>query len=190
MLKFVPIALPIIGIMTPMAYADEARWELRVPVFVAAGTHLQESLDSTTSFNAISGLVEMQLWSRDRSWSASSFVNYRTSLDSRVADSLKSGIMLRHRYSDWDSLAAIFRISPRGKPGSWGYAGRIRYRLAANHKIGVESFGNHRQLDASFLMLGYYGDLSSNISLQLVAGASMANSLDRAARLEVIWQVN
>ena len=176
------------GLLCPAAEASG--WRFRLPVFLTAGTHVQESEDATVRFDALSAFVELRLWTPYRPWSTSMFVDYRVSSDDRVADTLKTGLLFRHQDSDWDTLAAVFRSEPNGRPRSWGHAGRIRYRLAREHKIGIESFGNHRQLEAAYLMLGYYRDLSSAFSVQLVAGSQVEGRHDRAARMEIVWQIN
>lgn len=167
-----------------------ASWQFALPVFVTVGTHVQQTAGTTARFDTLATFVELRLWSPCRSWSMSMFADYRITSHSRIADTLKKGLLFRHSSNDWDTLAAVFRSDPRGKPGAWGYAGRIRYRLAGNHKIGVESFGNHRRLDTAYLMLGYYGGLSPDLSVQFVAGSNVEDRRDKVARLEVVWQLN
>jgi len=117
-------------------------------------------------------------------WSASVFLDYKISLD--AASGLRTGILFRRSASDWEGQAALFHGDPEDGPNDRGYAGRIRYRLARNHKVGVEYFG----FDSPYLMLGYYGDVSSVLSVQFAAGANVGTPGDRAARVEFVWHVD
>jgi len=178
----------LLGLFGPAAEAET--WQTRLPVFVAAGNYVQSTRESTTSFSTVSAFAELRFESDRKCWSAGVFADYRKSLDADAAAILKTGMLVRHRNGDWDTLGALFRGKPRGVPGAWGYFGRVRYRLGDRHKIGVESFGLEGQLDNAYLMLGYYADVSQDISLRLVGGASVGSDHDREARVEIVWQVN
>lgn len=174
--------------MLALPVGAPASSRLDLPVFVTAGTYMLDTTDSTVRHEALSAFIEFRYRSPARLWSASMFVDYMISRD--VADLLKAGALFRYGNGHWDGLAGLFRFRPRGGSTGWGYKSRVRYRLAERHKVGVESFGRPGQIDNSYLMFGYYGDVSADLSVHLVAGANVGNRRDRTARIEVIWQVN
>jgi len=178
--------------MNSGAHAETAHknWKFELPVLLTAGTYTQDTPRSTYSHNALSAFVEFRLRSTHHPLSIGLFVDRRISPDNRIPDMLKTGTILRHQRNNWDTLVAIFRSRPFGRPSSWGYAGRVRYRFGDGHKFGIESFGKHKQFEASYVMFGYYGAISRVVSFQLVAGSNVSSSRDRAARMEIIWQIN
>ena len=95
------------------------------------------------------------------------------------ADSPDSGWQLSFPYS----LSAL-------ESHQWVYGGRIRYRFTERHKFGVENVGLVDDPGSPSLMLGYYGRISSKLSIKLVAGASIESWRERTARAELVWQIN
>ena len=84
----------------------------------------------------------------------------------------------------------MFASKSPGAPILWMYAGRVRYRVANSHKFGIEAVGTFRDPPASKLMFGYYGTISRSVSVNLVVGAALDSGHDRAARTELVWQIN
>jgi hypothetical protein len=72
---------------------------------------------------------------------------------------------------------------------TWLYAGRLRYYVAENHKLGIEAYGQFGNAHSPQLMLGYYGDISDSVSLNLALGPLTSSGPDLSARLELVWQV-
>jgi len=169
---------------------DAESWQVRVPVFLGVGRYVVTTPQSSVDFGTVSAFAELRLLSPRRPWSAGLFVDYRYSLDEDAPHVVKSGALLRQSANDWDTLAAVLRRTPQGDSGAWGYFGRLRYRLADGHRLGVESFGIEGRLDDAYLMLGYYGDLSRDVTVQFIAGSSLGDRREREARIEIVWQVN
>ena len=118
------------------------------------------------------------------------FVDYHYSPDEQYNGILNTGAYAKYQGSRWDTTAAIFNHDGPEASDLWAYAGRIRYRLVRNHKVGIEIMGALRNPSSPELGLGYYGDISDTLSIKLVAGANFKTGSHRAARTELVWQFN
>jgi hypothetical protein len=116
------------------------------------------------------------------------FADYRFSTDGRHTDHANLGGLFKYGWKKWDSTSYLFvNKSPRSSD-TWLYAQRIRYRIADKHKIGIEAYGSLEKAGSPQLMLGYYGDVSDSVSLNLALGPVTQSGPDFSARLELIWQ--
>ena len=75
--------------------------------------------------------------------------------------------VVRAGYADWDAAASLLASDLPDAPGRWVYTGRIRYRLAADHRVALETVINLGAHEPNRLVLGYYGSVADNWSLRL-----------------------
>jgi len=174
---------------TARATATEDNWQLSVPVYLAAGSHYYTSSGTTGTFNSISAYVEAVLSSPARPYSVGMFVDYSYSSDRRNDGTVNAGGLIEYEFDNWDTNAYLFTNRSPGVPSIGLYAGRVRYEVVNNHKLGIELIGTLREPSASTLMFGYYGTISRSLSLNFVSGASLRSARHRAARIELVWQI-
>lgn len=168
----------------------DPRWQVSVPLYLTAGAHYYTTGNATHTFNSMSAYVEAVLSSRARPYSAGLFVDYSHSVDDRHDGTISAGGLLEYEIQNWGANTYVFTSKSTGSPGLWLYAGRVRYKVRKNHKIGIELVGTFRDPQASSLMIGYYGKISRSVSVNLVAGATLNSGRDRSARTELVWQIN
>ena len=69
------------------------------------------------------------------------------------------------------------------------YAGRVRYRIQGNNKIGIEYMNTLENSDYSDIIVAYYGSLSDSLSFNVGVGRGIVGGPDLQARFELSWQV-
>ena len=175
---------------TAQAEAPDEPWHISTPFYLAAGAHYYSNGRSSGAFNTMTVYVEAVLSSRARPYSAGLFVDYSFSPDSREDGTVNAGGLLEYEIHNWDASAYAFNSKSQGDMSMWLYAGRIRRRIAENHKIGIEVVGLFRDPPASKVMIGYYGTISRSLSFNLAAGAALNSGHDRAVNAVLVWQIN
>jgi len=165
-------------------------WHLSVPLTLTAGAYVISSNSRSDSFSSLNGSAELLLSSAQHPVSAALFVDYNYSPDEQYRGIVSAGGYTQYQGSRWDTTVALFNHDGPAYSGLWAYAGRLRYRFAENHKVGVEFVGALRDASSPELAIGYYGDISSSLSIKITAGANFKTGSQRAARTELVWQFN
>jgi len=189
---FASIALFGIIATAGNAYADsaDARWQVSFPVYLSAGAYYQSDGETTDTFQAVAGSAEVLFSSRAHPYSVGLFVGRVYSPDGRQNGAIFAGGLFEHQLRGWDTTASLFNYDSRGASGLWNYFGRVRYRFAARHKLGIEVVGPLRDPSASNLMVGYYGTITESFSVNFVVGSKFKSGQKRIARTELVWQFN
>ena len=190
--KAVVIGLLVVTSLTGTARAQtfDDRWQINFPLYLTAGSHYFTSGSTSGSLSTVSASVEAILTSHAHPYSVGFFADYSYSADGRSAAAVSAGGLVEYEINDWDTNAYLFASKSPGTPQLWLYAGRVRYRLAENHKFGIEVAGKLLDPQASKLMIGYYGTISRSLSVNVVAGAALNSGHDLAARMELVWQIH
>ena len=169
------------------AQSLDTGWKAETNLYLSGITNYQKNGGTSASIDNLSTTAELRFLSDARPWIASLFANYKFSTDSRYLDNINLGALLKYRWNKWDATTYMFVNQSSRTPDTWLYAGRVRYRLAQNHKIGVEAMAPFKEPDSMELMLVYYGDISDSLSLSVAAGPGMGEVPDFGARLELTW---
>jgi len=174
------------------AHADSAdsRWQVSFPIYVAAGAYYQSNAEASSTFQAVAGSAELLFSSRKRPYSIGLFAVQVFSPDGRQSGAFIAGGLIKHQLRNWDTTANLLKYDSRSAKGVWKYFGRVRYRFADKHKLGIEVVGSLRDPIASNLMVGYYGTISRSLSVKLVVGSRFSAGQNRVARTELVWQFN
>jgi hypothetical protein len=168
----------------------DSRWQVSFPVYLAAGAYYQSNAEASSTFQAVAGSAELLLSSQERPYSFGLFAVQVYSPDGRQSGAFIAGGLFEHQLHNWDTTANLFKYDARGANGVWRYFGRVRYRFADKHKLGIEVVGSLRDPVASNLMVGYYGTISRSFSVKLVVGSRFSAGQNRVARTELVWQFN
>jgi len=186
------VALLGLTLADSIARAETATdgWQVSIPAYLSAGAYYLTGNNGSHSFSSANAAAEILLSSPERPYSAALFVDYHYSPDEHYNGILNAGAYAKYQGIRWDTTAALFNHDGPESSDIWAYAGRIRYRLVGNHKVGVEILGALRDASSPNLGIGYYGDISDTLSIKIVAGANFKSGTQRAARTELIWQFN
>ena len=178
--------------MAGHAHADsaESQWQASFPIYVSAGAYYQSDGETTNTFQAVAGSVEVLFSSQARPHSFGLFAGQVHSPDGRQSGAIFGGGLFKYQLRAWDSTASLFSYDARGAKALWKYFGRVRYRFAARHKLGIEVVGSLRDASASNLMVGYYGTITEAFSVKFVVGSKINAGQKRVARTELVWQFN
>ena len=150
-------ALLILSLADSVARADTAdsTWQISVPAYLSAGAYHLSRGTVFHSFNSVNASAEILISSPDRPYLAALFVDYHYSPDEQFNGIFNTGSYVKYQGSRWDTTAALFNHDGPEASDLWAYAGRIRYRLVRNHKVGIEILGALRNPSSPDLGLGY-----------------------------------
>ncbi|MDH4110370.1 MAG: hypothetical protein OEW35_18970 [Gammaproteobacteria bacterium] len=181
----------LFGLAAGAAAADpaDAGWRIRPEFHLAGITDYRESGGSQASRGIAAATLEFTLHSARRPYWGGPFLDYRVSADGGFDDQRNAGVYFRYNLPRWDATTWLFVNRSPGNPHTWLYAARLRYRLAGDHKIGMEAMAPLEDPGSPMLMGGYYGSASDRLSVKLLAGAAVGGAVDFAARLDLVWHV-
>lgn len=175
--------------VSAQAAADDAQWQMEPRFFLAGVTGYVEKDGASYGFDALAMAAELKISGFARRWYASMFAEYRISGDDGSDDIINVGTYWKYNRQSWDATTFIFvNQSPR-TAHTWYYAGRLRFHVAGNHKVGVEAAGSLTHAESPTLALGYYGDINDSLSVNIIADPGVTGGPDFAAKLELVWQV-
>ncbi len=172
------------------AESADSPWQVSFPVYLSAGAFYQSDGETTDTFQAVAGSAEVLFSSQAHPYSVGFFVGQVYSPDGRQNGAIFAGGLFERQLRRWDTTASLFNYDSRGADRLWKYFGRIRYRFATRHKLGIEVVGSVRDPSASNLMVGYYGTITESFSVNFVVGSKFKSSQKRIARTELVWQFN
>ena len=184
------IALFLLIIIAADANARDEHWRVSVPLYLTAGAYYHSNGISSGSFNSVNASAELLLSSSARPFEAALFAEYSYSPDARQNGTTNIGVFVKHYYGNWDTTAYVFEHNAAEAARLWAYAGRIRYRFADHHKVGIEFLAPFDDASAPNLMLGYYATFSDALSIKFVVGSNVKASNHYVARTELVWQFN
>ena len=167
----------------------EKSWRVDPRLFLSSSLSYRENHGRSTSWHTLAATAELRVRSRGRPYYVSLFADYRFSFDDRVIDNVSLGALFRYNWHWWDATTYAFAHKAGGSAERWYYAGRLRYRLSEEHKVGMEAVGAFDNAFSPRLQLGYYGDLSDSLSLNVFAEPGWNHDADFAARVELSWTV-
>lgn len=171
------------------AQAIESDWKTETRFYLSGMSFYWETDDDSTNYETVAATGELRFKLPARPWYASLFADYRFSTDGRHTDHVNLGGLFKYGWDKWDlTTYAFVNQSPRTDK-TWLYAGRVRYRVAEDHKFGLEAYGSFKNSKSPQLMLGYYGSISDSVSLNLAVGPLTSSGPDFSARLELVWQI-
>ncbi len=164
-------------------------WRAETELYLTGMANYQKNGGSSASIDNLSTTAELIFLSDARPWYVSLFANYKFSTDSRYLDNFSLGALLKYEWNKWDATTYVFVNQSSETPDTWLYAGRVRYRVAEDHKFGVEAMAPFKDPGSLELMLVYYGEISDSLSLNVAAGPGIGEVPDFNARLELSWQI-
>jgi hypothetical protein len=171
------------------AQSLDTGWQTETRFYLTGMSNFQKDHGSSARYDNMAATAELRLISDARPWHASLFVDYRFSTDSRYANNVNLGGLVKYGWANWDATTYVFVNQSSVTPDTWLLAGRVRYRVAENHKLGIETVATFKDPGSTELLLVYYGDVSDTLSLSVAAGPGIGEVPDFNARLELTWQV-
>lgn len=171
--------------------ADPLRtdWKAETRLYLSGLMYFAEHDGQSRFWDTFAASAELRVSSDRRPYYAGVFADYRMSSHNRIIDNLNLGALFRYNWHWWDVTSYAFINRATGSTGQWFYAGRLRYRLADNHKIGIETVGKFSDAGSPQLQFGYYGSLSESISLNVVSDPGWNRGADLSGRVEVVWTI-
>jgi hypothetical protein len=183
------LCLSLLSSQSRAETADNA-WDVSLPLYLTAGGYHYSNGVSSDTFSSVNATAEVLISSSAHPYSAAVFVDYHYSDEARQDGITNIGAFVKHHYRRWDATAYLFEHNAPEADGLWAYAGRVRYRFAQSHKLGVEFAAPLTDASAPDLMLGYYATFSDKFSIKFVAGSNVKAGRHRVARTELVWQFN
>jgi hypothetical protein len=165
-------------------------WQVEPQIYLAGMTTWLRNGQSSQSHAILATAAELKFQADAAPWHANLFVEYKYSRTERFTDIVSLGGYVRYNLTNWDTTTAIFFENNFGLVKQWVYAGRLRYRFAEHHKIGVQAAGTFEQALSPALFFGYYTTVSDSLSLNVIADPGINGGPDFAARIELVLQLH
>jgi len=185
------IALVWMGVVAADVQADSllSEWRAETNLYLAGISRYRRSGNSTGNTQSLATTAELRFVPYARRWHTGLFADYQFTADSRFDNELNIGSFFQYSWNRWDATTFAFVNKTPGKPGAWFHAERLRYRIAENHRLGMEMSGAFSHWDTPAPQLGYYGAISDSISLNVIAGPFGDGAQQLSARIELVWQI-
>ena len=155
----------VVAIRASYAEARDIDWRIDPELYLTGMSNFRRTQNDSAHFNTAALTAELTISHAARPYYGGLFADYRASNTASVSSSINVGGYFRYNFANWDATSWLFASKSGGAAESWIYAGRLRYRLAANHKIGIEATSLLARLDSPVFAVGYYGSLSDSLSL-------------------------
>lgn len=179
----------LIFTILPLAAFAEREWDV-VPAFTLTGISGYSShAGKSAGFDGIASTFEIEFRPISRPYYSSLFIEYLVSSSRRFDETMNIGALARIDYGRWDTTGYLVVNKAPGSPDTWLWAGRVRYRVLENHKVGIEFLDTLEGPDWPFVSVGYYGDFSDALSLKLITGTVLGDGPEFVAKLELSWSV-
>jgi len=188
--KRLAVIIALLGLASsPAAAATDFGWRVRPEFSVVASANYARGNGEASGYSTASAVLELELRPEARPYRITTFVSYSAADDRRHDAQFNFGAYASYDLARWDTTSWLVVNKSPGNPHAWLYATRLRYRLAAGHKLGVEAMAPLRDANAPLLLGGYYGSLSSSWSIKLLAGTSVAGDADVVVRFAISRQL-
>ena len=189
--RVIYLAASLTVAMTATASAEyvSSDWALSPGLSVTGAGRYHERNGVASQYNLLVATAELEFSSPSRPWYGGLFADYRRSTSPDIVDQVNLGAYLRYDLPLWDFTGYVFNHRAVGDAGTAMFAGRIRYRIRGDNKIGLEymrTLGNSDFADAT---VAYYGSLSESLSFNVGVGRGFVGGPDLQARIELTWQV-
>jgi hypothetical protein len=175
---------------TAFAEPGNVGWKTDSQLYLTGMSNFRQTQSGLASFNTVAATAEIKISNLARPYYGGLFADYRTSGSESVGNSINIGGYFRYDLSEWDATTWLFASKSDGVAESWIYAGRLRYRVAENHKVGIEVTSSLSRFDSPALAVGYYGSLSDSLSLNIIADHGLGKRSDIAARMKLVWRIH
>jgi hypothetical protein len=185
------IALLSISVISLAGHAAPVStdWHAETQFYLTGMMDFRSEKGYSNSWDTVATTVEIKFSSEARPYYGGLFADYRFSSDNHFDDIVNLGVYMKYGLRKWDATSFLFVNKMHGKRDSWLYAGRLRYRIFENHKLGIEAMGSFRKPESPALAFGYYGSLSDALSLNVILDPGVNHGPDFAAHMELVWQV-
>ncbi len=167
-----------------------ADWQADVELYLTGMTDYVQKDQTLATYNFVASTAELTISSRDRPYYASLFADYRFSTNGDLPDIVNLGGYVKYIMRRWDATTYLFVNKTSRTEDAWYYVGRLRYRVAENHKVGVFTTGSLAYPGSLDFAFGYFGSISDSLSLNVVADPGINKGPDFAAHMELVWQVH
>jgi hypothetical protein len=186
------IAALLPATMAPAAQAEDAfgRTSIRPELHVAGISNYETRNGVSQNHGLAAVTAEFVIRTEGRPYYGVLFVDQRYSIDGWSNGGTNLGGYFRCDLARWDVTSALFVNQSPDEAHTLLYAARIRYRLPDSHKLGVEVLAPVDDAFRPMLMFGYYRSLADSLAIKFLVGAETHGDLDRAARMEISWQIH
>jgi len=157
-------------------------------VFLAGVSQWQPGGDHGTDFRSFGAFAELRMGPRGAPWFGSLFVDHELPGAGAVSRSTGVGAYLRRTAGRFELTTLAMHRSFDERPPAWLYGGRVRYRLAERHRLGLELKGSFGHGGSHKTLLAWYHEFADDVSLNLAAGP-LSGSGPATVRMELVWQL-
>ena len=174
---------------TPATSLGEgARWQAETVFRLTARTDYAGTQGHVTRRRAVVGSAHLRFTSPARPISAGLLIERR--LVDEQPDTLLVAGQFTYKAPKWTATASPFykRTEHRGA-GDWNYWASGRRHIASRHGLGVELFGDLGTGRAERWTLGYYGTITSTVSVSVVVGSGFDSGPDWVAGAAMTWRL-
>ena len=157
-------------------------------IAVEAHAHYAKEGGGSFTYESIAPAVHFRLTSRERPLAVGISAEYAFASGSGSADVADVAAIAGYERGRWMAAANLLYEKLSGAAGEWGYAAGIRRTFGLKHGIGVEALGSFESDGYSEMMVGYYGELSEQFTINAGIGTKIDEGPDQAFHMTFIWR--
>ncbi len=153
-------------------------------------SHIEKQSGESFKYESTAPALHVRLTQRSSPLAVGASVEYEVASDSDESDVAEGTAIVGYESSKWQ-CAANLRIESEvdsDESAEWGYAVGARRGFREHHAVGLELEGSFESSGSDELMLGYYFESGSALTLNLGIGTALDEGPDITLRTAIIWQ--
>jgi hypothetical protein len=150
--------------------------------------HYAKEDGESGQFEVLAAVAHFQLTPLYQPFAAGMSLEYAAARDSSHEDATEVSGVIGYETERWLLAANFLYHKESGASSETGYAAGARYNLSLQHAFGAELRGSLESDGSSEFLLGYYGNVSDTISINLGVGTGVDGGPDWTARSAFIWR--
>jgi hypothetical protein len=164
-------------------------WSIDVPFEVTANSFFLSNGRTSNVFQSLSVESGVELSPYHRRWSAGAFVEHHIA-DAFEFDGMTiTGIYATWRRGGWKTTTAMMRTRTRSTVGTWQYMNRFKRRLTDRQDLVVLAGFPVDDPALASIALGWQMSVSTRVTFDLAAGATIADPKQQMIHVAVKWQM-
>jgi len=178
-------------------YISEEEYELEFEPSILYGAtdwfaielhaHFEKEEGESTKYESLAPAMRIRLTPREQPFSVGLSVEYEFAHDSDEDDVVGLNAIIGYEISGWMFAANLLHEKPSHSSGEWAYAAGVRHAYNDDHGFGLEFNGSLENSDSSEVLIGYYGELSNQFSINAGFGTGLGDGPDWSVRTAFIW---
>ena len=164
-------------------------WSIDVPLEVTASSFFMSSGRTSTRFESLSAETGVELSPYHARWSAGVLIEHHLAGASEFDEMTISGVYATWRNGAWKTTSAMLLTRARGASGAWQHMTRLKRRLTDRHDLVVLAGIPVDDPALASIAFGWQTSIGARVTLDLAAGATIADPKQQMFHVALKWQM-